>query len=389
MNTRLLKNQIHALGLISLTTFTTLLISCTPSQLMTAVNESKDSGIASKYNMNAYPMTKLVCDPFGGGGQIPTPRNGLKAQLWYKAANQSRFYSAMDYINKTTKSEQTLFFSKVDVPTRIFDKGFPLESGGVVKTDAGDNLIEYFAMQFESNLKLQESDPEGNYELAILSDDGSLLKVNLPGISNQNTWLTLINNDGDTPTRMGCSSNVLNLKHDVAVPIQLSYYQGPRMHIANRLIWRKSDTAGKDAYCNQAGNTFFFDDQTSEPKAWKDLEKRGWKVIPTENFVLNENDYNACFPGSIAKINEFKLEEISLTFAQFSWTTDIPASSQVLIINNSTGEKRITDSDNVLRTSHRLTVSGLQPGTSYRVQALSISQNLGRAISEPIEIVTP
>lgn len=355
----------------------------------------------SEFDINAYPLNKLVCDPFNGD-ETPSPKHGIKSGLWFRGLNQPAYSKVMDYINKSTKSEQSLFFNSINVPTRVFSTGFPLESGGLVKDDSGKQLIEYFAMKYSSQITLSDNDDEGTYELALLSDDGSILNIKEPSIIGilPYDWTTLINNDGDTPTRMKCSSKVIDFKKGKKLPIELFYYQGPRYHIANMLIWRKATQAGKDTLCNQSGNKLFFDpDQNSKPLAWHDLELRGWKVLAPENYLLPEEDqiqsnpsgdvnYNACYQGEIPVISDFKTVEVLSTDISFSWNTDIPATGLLMITNLDTGEKITTQTDNLLRTNHFIMITGLMPQTNYRFQAVSVSNTLGRAISQAIELET-
>ncbi len=358
---------------------------------------NKESGRLSKYDVNAFPLNKLVCDPLGGGGGGPqTPENGLKATLFYKASNMPQYTNVMDYINNTVKSEQTLFFNKINVPTRMFTEGFPLKTGGKISDDTGQSLVEYFALKFETVLQLTTTDEEGDYEIALLSDDGTILKIK----DQTDSWETLVNNNFVTPTRMGCSSRVIRMTRDKKIPLELFYYQGPRHHIANMLIWRKSLTAGHDQDCNKSGNSYFFDpNNNSNPLAWIGMTQRGWKVIEEGNFLLPssnissnvslpEQNYNACFEGQIPKINDFKVDNITQSSITISWTTDIPATDQALVIQTATGEKTLTLSDNMLRTNHTVQITGLSLATTYRIQGISISEDLGKGISGALEVTT-
>lgn len=379
------------------------LVACAPDSGSSGGSDSdvnKESGRLSKYDVNAFPLDKLVCDPWGGGGGPQTPQNGIKATLFYKALNMPIYTNVMDYINNTVKSEQSLFFSKIDVPTRMFTEGFPLKTGGKVADDTGNELIEYFALKFETTLQLTSADDEGDYEFALLSDDGTILRIKDPDNASSNgNWETLVSNNYVTPTRMGCSNRVIHMTRDKKIPLELFYYQGPRYHIADMLIWRKSATAGRDQDCNKSGNSYFFDpNHNSAPLAWNGLVQRGWKVVGEGNFLLPsvnatttggpEQNYNACFEGLIPKISDLKIDNIGRTEITLSWVTDIPATEQALIINIATGEKILTVSDNMLKNNHSLTITGLSPGTAYRVQVISISEDLGKGISEALEITT-
>lgn len=356
----------------------------------------------SIYNNNAYPVNKLVCDPFDPD-PVPSPKHGIKSSLWFRGFNQPIYQNVMSYINKYTHSDQTLFFNSVNVPTRMFYDGFPLESGDVVRDDLGTQLIEYFAMKFESQIVLGENDSEGLYELAMLSDDGTILKIKDPEnvIADPNTdgWETHINNDGDTPTRMKCSSRLINMKKDKKIAMELLYYQGPRYHISNMLIWRKATQAGKDAYCNHSGNEYFFNPKNnSAPLKWLDLAARGWKVLGSSNYLLPESgnsssedgdtDYNACYNGTIPAISNFQVIEQLSNEVSFSWKTDIKAVSLMMVTNLDTGEKTVTQTDNILRTTHQIMITGLKNNTNYRFQVVAISEDLGRAISPAIDLTT-
>lgn len=369
------------------------------AQIVPANEELQKTPEKSIYNINAYPLNKLVCDPFDPT-PVPTPKHGIKSSLWFRGFNQPIYYSVMDYILNYRKSDQNLFFNSVNVPTRMFYDGFPIESGDVVRDDLGTQLIEYFSMKFESQITLGEGDTEGQYELAVLSDDGTVLKLkdSEAPASSADLWETHINNDGNTPTRMKCSSRIINMSLGKKIPIELLYYQGPRYHISNMLIWRKASVAGQDVLCGQSGNKLFFDpNNNSAPLKWNDLAARGWKVLESKNFLLPETDqnpvdgttdYNACYSGSIPVISGFQVIEQLSNAVSFSWNTDILAVSQLLITNLDTGEKTVTQTDNVLRTSHQIMISNLQNNTNYRFQVIAISADLGRAISAALDLKT-
>ncbi|MNK07431.1 hypothetical protein D3C87_253450 [compost metagenome] len=344
----------------------------------------------SKVNVNLHPLNKTVCDPFGGEPST-TLEQGVKASLHYSIPGMPRLYSSEDYVTFAKKSDQSLFFADLNVPTRMFTEGFATQTNDVLKDDNGSKLIEYFGIKFETTLKLAEGDEEGAYELALLSDDGTRLKIK-SGTGDNTTLKTLINNDGDHETRFGCASEVLNLTKDSAIPIEVTYYQGPRYHIANTLLWRKATAAGKDSACGRQGNEYFFDpNKASEPKQpYKDLLSRGWKVVAKENFFIPKSEgYNPCVGGTAPVITEFRLIEANTTGAYFRWVTDIPSTSQLKLVNKQTGEVILTQSDNALRTTHVVQVSNLQPDTTYTVQAASVSEDLGNALSLVIEITTP
>lgn len=199
---------------------TLFLAACSPSGSSLGLT-NQETPVLSKYNLNAYPMNKIICDPFTGQPQLDLEK-GIKASLYPKLSTQPIWHSANDYINHYTKADQTLFFADFNIPTRSFQLGFTTAAGETLKDDLGYRLMEYFAVEFETDFMLANTDEETNYEFALLSDDGSKLQIQENGV-----WKDIINNDGDHQTRMGCSTQVLNLKKNQKIPMRVQYYQGP------------------------------------------------------------------------------------------------------------------------------------------------------------------
>lgn len=347
------------------------------------------------YDINAYPMNKVVCDPGGGGGGTTSPKQGIKGELFYRGAGQPRYYSAQNYVDHTTKANVDLFFTEMFVPTRMFNQGFSTQTSGVLKDDSGNTLIEYFGLRMQTTIRLAPNDAEGVYEFALLSDDGSVMKIK----DSNGSWQTIVSNDGDHPTKLGCSSARITMTQDTKLETEVLYYQGPRYHISNVMLWRKlSDTqaAGQDPKCGVQGNEYWFNpNNNSQPTAnFSELFNRGWNVVSAGNYYLPEEQqenaqYNPCTPGTNPTISNFRVTEVTSTDIFLAWNTDIPATAQVLIVEVATGNALLTATDNVLRTSHSVQVSGLTPGTRYTVQAVNVSEDLGRAISNPIDLTTP
>lgn len=364
------------------------LSACTPKDGFKDISAEVmgSDGKMSKYDINKHLMNKVICDPWGEENP-PSVENGIKAALFYRGAGVPRFYSAQDYVDHATPSTQSLFFSDLNVPTRMFSEGFATQTSQVVKDDAGEKLIEYFGMKFTTTLKIRPDQAEGDYELASLADDGVVVNVKING-----QWRPLINNDGDHPTRMGCALTTLNFTHDTELPIEVTYYQGPRYHIANVMMWRKSAEAGRDAYCGHTGNEHFFDPNhgSVQLQPYKDLLARGWEPISASNyFIPSDEAYNPCVEGTKPVISSFQLREVFSQGVSVGWRTDIPATAQVLVTNVATGENIVTQTDNVLRQSHEVYISGLQSETTYTVQALAVSADLGKSVSEKVTFTTP
>ncbi len=380
--------------LLKLTAATVLISSCgikMASTLAENIQQENTSGGLSALgvNLNLYPANKMVCDPLSGGQTTQTNyTKGIKASLHYLEADSPRLYKSTDYVDFAKKSDQNIFLSDMNVPTRMFTEGFAPKIGSTLNNDGGQKLIEYFGLKMQTNIVLADGDEEGLYELALLSDDGTTLKIKSGSADVEDE--VLISNDGDHPTQMGCATRTVKMRRNVMLPVEVTFYQGPRYHIANVLIWRKASEAGKDALCNRQGNELFFNPNNNSVAAqgFTDLTSRGWKVLIPDNFMMAQTDYNPCVKGTDPVISNFELGEVILTNVSLSWNTDIEATSQVQLTNTTTNEVTITDSDNLLRTSHQITLRQLQPGTIYKVKAISVSADLGRSLSEELTFQT-
>ncbi len=345
------------------------------------------------YNINAYPANKVVCDPMGGGG-ASSPKQGIKSELYYRTQGQPRYYSAQDYVDHTTKSDQNLFFSDINVPTRLFQSGFKTQTSDVLKDDSGNTLIEYFGLKMDTTIRLSDQDADGDYEFALLSDDGAILKINQNG-----NWSNVVSNDGDHPTRLGCSTQKFTLNHSSQLSSELLYYQGPRYHISNILLWRKLNSdqaAGQDQDCGNYGNNMWFDpNNNSQPTSkYQALLNRGWKVLTPANYYLPADStetalYNPCTAGTVPTISDVRISELVSSDIWVNWSTDIPSTSQLMITRVSDGNTIITTTDNIVRTQHTIHYSGLQSNTAYQLRVINVSEDLGRAISDPIDFTTP
>lgn len=353
----------------------------------------------SHFDVNTYPLNKVVCDPFTGTTP-PSVDHGIKGTLFYKTSAQAAFNNVLDMVTKTHMSEQNLFFADMNVPTRLFQTGFATQSSDFVKDDSGQKLVEHFGLRMNTDIVLGPKDEEGLYQFAVLSDDGVRMSIGNPGQMTE-----IINNDGIHPTKMGCARTAQPLTKSTRLGTEVLYYQGPRFHIANVLLWRKvSGTPSSlgETLCDRSGNNFFFDpNRSSLPlNPYKDLLSRGWIPLSKENFLLpggtsgqEDNDlrmtYNPCYQGVAPEILNLRSGELFSNEADIFWETDIPSTSQLLVVQVATSVTQLTESDNLLRTRHHIQLRGLTPNTTYRIQAISISANMGRQISPiPLEIHT-
>lgn len=339
----------------------------------------------SSFDVNRYPVNKLVCDPFGGTPPVGYD-SGLKAKLFYLPTGVARQHNVSAMIANSTASSNDLFFTSINVPTRLFSAGFPTQTGGLVKTDDGQTLTEYFALRFEGALRLGEGDGAGTYEFALLSDDGAIMSV---GTGGEGAMQVLVNNDGDHPTRMGCGGT-LEMNRDSRIPIKIDYYQGPRYHISVIPLWRKVEGARlTEAQCGKLGNEMYFDyNNASNPQAaYLGLIMRGWKPIGPANYVIPSTaPHNPCVEGQAPIVTEVNIAVVNESQARVTWTTDIPSTSQVLYTRVSDGVQTLTTADNTLVTNHSVVIPKPSFGQAFDVQAVSISDTLGKTISPAIRL---
>ncbi len=384
----MLKQYTKTTGKVGFALFFALFFTACSDGMLEGQEESNSNATAQDANMHPYDvnkhaLNKVVCDPMGGGSNGGS-QSGLKAELFYLDSSQPDYNRVGDYFQHGTKSTQELFFTDLYVPTRMFDTGFPSQTGEMIKDDQNNELIEYFALKFRSVLKLNPTDLEGDYELALLSDDGTIMRFTDIDGEQQ----VVVNNDGDHPTKMGCGE-VVHFDHDTTVDVEIDYYQGPRHHISLIPLWRKVDANTRaEKECGKLGNHRFFDpnNNSKEKQTYLDMLLRGWQPIHASNWHLPIQEiYNPCVEGTNPRISDFSVQDIGEGVAIVTWTTDIPATSQVLV-KRADGSEFVTTSDNVLRTSHRVVIdSEIDFGETYIFQGISISADMGKTLSRVIQ----
>lgn len=247
-----------------------------------------------------YARALTACNPLTGTTQAAGNNLGLSARLYY-ATNGAEYSNVEDYMNEGADLGVDIFFNQVDVIPTYFASGFPSEAGTPFALPDGTVLIEWFGIRYLSTLQLGPGDQPGNYQLATLSDDGSILYLDPTGGDN---LAEFVNNDGEHATQMGCSTQTLSMTASSQIPIRLDYFQGPRYHLTSMLLWRRVPAGGSldDPACGVQGiNTFF--DTTQTPSApqpyYQQMLARGWEVVQPQSFILpDSNPENPCFPGN-------------------------------------------------------------------------------------------
>ena len=266
------------------------------------------------------PSPTAICDPFGGG-HPGTGQNGLVAELTYRTdyKNGVDYPVVADFLPGPSAPPQLVevpnpvFLSRLNKPTSPWEDGF-LVDGKYVTTAAGDTLVEWFALLMKSRITLGgDFTAEGDYELALLSDDGAVLSLDrLDGTGMADRF---IDNDGTHQNRLRC--NRLHMVQGQKYPIALDYFQGPRNRIAMMFLWRQvnAQTAAEPLCTAAASGDFdYFTDETMGPSAptcagaaysyrdgktcptpkFKQLIADGFRILDTVNFILPEDVTNVC-----------------------------------------------------------------------------------------------
>lgn len=249
-----------------------------------------------------YDSANLSCNPFGGDEPIYY-NLGLAAKMYYLTPDQPQYTQLADYFAHGKKHAADFFFTDLNVPTRHWSAGFPSAAGPLLRSDEGEVLKEWFALRYDSVLRLGRGEVAGKYQLAMLSDDGSILKLDTDGTGKK----PFISSDGLQSTKLTCASKSIFFDNSTHIPMQLDYYQGPRDHIAVMMLWREIPMSSNeesdpsvlaDPLCGMMSNTRWFDYSVS-PSAPKvdfiNLLNRGWRIMPADNFVLPvEHPENPC-----------------------------------------------------------------------------------------------
>lgn len=265
-------------------------------ETVTAPGPAANSDQPTQRTPSSERDDRTLCDPFSNNGPVG-PEYGIEGIIKYLDDQQPRYSRVEDFEQHGHLVEAKLFLNDLNVPTRHWESGFVSQANTQVKNEQGELLTEYFYLDLKSRLALLDSQEEGDYQLAILSDDGSVFNATDPLFDNNNLN---ISNNRATPTRMTCASSPLNMRKNNPIDFRLQWFQGPRTHIALILMWRKWPTdpiTANDPLCDQFGNFLFFDwtVSPSEPsKNYEALLSRGWKVVEPRNYVLPSGTTNQC-----------------------------------------------------------------------------------------------
>lgn len=226
-----------------------------------------------------------VCDPFSDDYNPTYRDHGILGHLYTLQPGQPQYSSTMDYYNNGSRFDANIFFNLLHIPTRPWDRGFTTRAGQTLTNSNGEPVYEWFGVHFQTLVKLGPNNAVGNYQFALLSDDGTLLNM-ADDLSN---FRSIVNNDGNHPTKLACSTTPVYLGPYTEIPTEIFYHQGPRYHIALTILWRPWPANPNDPLCGQQGNSLYFDSTQNPPvpkQAWNDLQARGWRVLEPTNYLL-------------------------------------------------------------------------------------------------------
>jgi hypothetical protein len=248
-------------------------------------------------------LQNAVCNPFGGGEGTGNVENGILASLTYLSATSpeveaggllvSSFFAGAPGVQS---EPNPIVLNQLNVPTVDFSQGFVGADGKTLEDLNGNELIEWFSLHMDAQIKLNPGDQAGNYQFGVLSDDGSILSLAPSGSGPLQDWIT---NDGEHSNTLGCASSTVAMTEGQAIPIHLDYFQGPRYKIALILMWRLNPASLSDVQCGvNEGDPYYFTDTASAPPVptanYEALLNRGWTPVPAANFYLENGVTNPC-----------------------------------------------------------------------------------------------
>lgn len=204
----------------------------------------------------------IICDPFSVGSKCSAEAGGpgLMGNIYYLTSDvySADLRSALlaDYFKFGVKVDNRIILSELNIPRRDFSAGFPagVDTDGrtiYVKDSKGNTLIEYFALKLEGNI-LVDAAAEGSYQFALVSDDGSSLSID---------GIKVIDNDGIHSMMRSESKSLVELNRSIKYPINVNYFQGPRVEIGLLMYWRKCLEFSSRTSCSK------FADWSIVPKA--------------------------------------------------------------------------------------------------------------------------
>lgn len=270
----------------------TSLAACSPAEFK-MYNDLSGSGKNGNGGLGVVnPPT--VCDPFDSSS-IVSATSGLKGSIYYLDTAAPWVSTSADLIAQGKKVDADLFLNRLFMPTAYFTAGFTGNDGRPIGTPNQKVLTEWFALDLTSKIKLAPGEAAGDYELAILSDDGTTLSL----MNQTGVFEKFIENENTHPTKMQCAAQTVKMDATTKIPMHLTYFQGPRTSLALIMMWRKvTSRTAPEPECGTVGDDYFFNLGTNTTPAvakqsYNDMLARGWKPLSNDNFELQAGS-NRC-----------------------------------------------------------------------------------------------
>lgn len=275
-------------------------------------DEVHDDKVSKTIERNYSSLRKTICEPLGSDAPSLGETNGLKGDLRLikelddlptgssRRSIQSNLNNYLDPTYSYGLDDTKLFLSNVDIPERSFLEGFSTQEGQVLQIN-DEPLFEFFNVNLESIIKIEDQSLAGEYEFAILSDDGSKLHLKPSGAED---YITYIDSSREHAPKFLCGksqntqSPYVSIDPNLPLNLKINYFQGPRQKIALQLFWRKKiEGRASSGLCD-----------VSRPHA-NTIAQEGWVIVPAEVFMLPGGDVNPCTDREIIdRISEVHFE---------------------------------------------------------------------------------
>ena len=224
-----------------------------------------------------------ACDPLATSSSTICDKR-LKAKLYFQPGSPSYTTGWSDvntYIQNGNFAGE-IYFSDLFIPTRSFSTGFP----GV------DNRTEYFALDITTKLQTSPQMPAGNYQLGIISDDGSIISY----LNSASQEVEILNQNQYTPSMFGCATQNITLVDNQKISLRIRYFQAPKVAMGLVLLFRPWAQASFNTpfACGTVSENMFGPfpvpvrtngDRNYPGTSYEQLLNQGWKPIPSHSFT--------------------------------------------------------------------------------------------------------
>ena len=171
--------------------------------------------------------------------------------------------------------------SEINTAPRTYAYGVVGREGDyIVDPRSGQELLEDYLIRYTGQILIDNAQEEGLYEFALISDDGVLLKI---------SGKSIVKSRKLQAPRFNCAKRYVKLRQGQSRSLQLYYYQGPKHHVANVLLWRKvGDVDAKgSSIIKKCDQERYCGKRIMNVDAALNL---GWKVVPKHVFRVVKDE---------------------------------------------------------------------------------------------------